>query len=451
MKKKQCIVPGCETKTVDLKAHAQGLHIPSVFDECLPCVEEVLVERRRALTMLYVWLVGRPGKWNDLVQYVNRVVDLRSLSGCPISPVQLEAMKTMCDFVRVPSPKKFRLRPVNAIGVLCHWRVLLVISAILSPVQREFLVNTFRSPADRACQANGVLGGTSEMSHVSPSVGWKEVSFDGPASSLSNISSHPLPEVKIQTENQVVPQSLPAWTKITFGGSVAFYCDPNTYPSFESLDNCPGNRNIAIGLHPQYASESLSLQNSWVMALAQLVKHPSVVALGHVGFDFTEPMKDWSRQVQLLLNILPFLKWQHVLVLYCHSKLYDKQGQHAYLMLLDHLQNVVPSYHMIHLRYFYGTKYVVKHWLKKFPRTHFGFTGLVGSFNPEQRAALKMLRDSQILLESDVPYLYEVDQSESSKKQLFRTAELVADIRGVSVEHILKVTGQNALKLYKKQ
>ena len=92
-----------------------------------------------------------------------------------------------------------------------------------------------------------------------------------------------------------------------------------------------------------------------------------------------------------------------------------------------------------------GNSYLVDAWVKTFPDTYFGFTGMVDSFTSEQEQALQHVEENRLLLETDAPYF----GSPSSPTHLGEVAVLVARCRDVSYEHILELTVANASRLYR--
>ncbi|KAH3803096.1 hypothetical protein DPMN_156796 [Dreissena polymorpha] len=103
----------------------------------------------------------------------------------------------------------------------------------------------------------------------------------------------------------------------------------------------------------------------------------------------------------------------------------------------------------IHLHCFTGYPYMLERWLEQFPETWFGFTSMVKNFDRYQRDPLNLVKEYRLLLETDAPYFTLEGQLWSSPNQIYRTAELVAELRQVSADRILYVTAENAKTLYR--
>ena len=234
--------------------------------------------------------------------------------------------------------------------------------------------------------------------------------------------------------------------QITLVGTVAVYCDPNTFPAPQSLLEIKPEMRVAKGLHPRHASFPVRKMDEAIRCFTSLIQHPRVCALGEVGLDRTEPVRDWSSQLILLEKVLPLLQDRHVLILHCRGMDGDC-GTEAFLQLLLFVRKHVKPAHPIHLHCFTGNCYVVERWLQTFPNTFFGFTNKIKSFRPDQIDALKMLGEDHLLLESDAPYFTVGRHRVSSPGQLYTVARHMARHRSLSVTKVLQITTTNARNL----
>lgn len=91
----------------------------------------------------------------------------------------------------------------------------------------------------------------------------------------------------------------------------------------------------------------------------------------------------------------------------------------------------------------------VEAWGKTFPNAYFSFNALVKSYNREQRAALSLLPRSRLLLETDSPHLpVGGGVIYATPAYIGEVGELVAGIRGDSLQALLEPTRVNAQALY---
>lgn len=207
---------------------------------------------------------------------------------------------------------------------------------------------------------------------------------------------------------------------------------------------------MGLGFHPKHAKNSVGRIEDEVSQLRRLLRNSRVVAFGEVGLDHSEPMKYWAYQVELLEKVLPLIEDRHVLVIHCRGMEGDC-GTEAFLLLLFFLRRYVRSHQPVHLHCFTGNKYVLERWLEVFPRTYFGFTNKVRTFNDSQIAALCSIEESRLLLESDAPYFPVKGSRVSSPSQLFIAAEAMATHRHLTVERVLEITLANGQHLYQGQ
>ena len=233
--------------------------------------------------------------------------------------------------------------------------------------------------------------------------------------------------------------------RVCIGGAVANFCDPVNYPSVDEISSLRTQGvETSIGLHPKHAAHVSSRVLSGFQGLVGL---PEVCAFGEVGLDHTVPAEEWATQHDVLYQVLQFLEPRHVLVLHCRSKV-ARETSELIASLIYQCAGVVPRDQKIHPHCFTGTVGDVNRWVQRFPNVCFGFTAMVGSFNEEQKEALRMLPSERLLLETDAPYFPLHGYSLSSPTFLGMTAQLVADIRGVTKADILTVTAQNAHRMY---
>lgn len=433
----RCWVPGCTADARYLKAHAFYDHLPSIFDERLePSDERILCGRRIALKQAGRWLMGRPVELDQLLTFVTIQRLLSQTDNTEVTQRQATAMQEFCRFLHEPIPEQFILEPGNSVGILLHWKALLLVAASLTEEEREYWRANFHA-----------LDLTEEVEVqqvVSPRI-------DLPAFDSHFHLDRTLRKMHLPADGNVddILQRAPVEDnkRISMVGAIAIYCDPDTYPSERYLDLLPEFIGVGIGYHPKHATDSRAKINEEVRHLRRLLRHPRIVALGEVGLDHSEPHRNWSYQLDLLEKVLLYLEDRHVLVIHCRA-MEDDCGTEVYLLLLRFLRKKVRHHQPIHLHCFAGNSYVLRRWLDIFPRTYFGFTNMVKKFDRDQIKALCEIDENRLLLESDAPYFPIEGQRVSSPSQLYVLAETIAEHRQLTVERILEVTVANARHLY---
>ena len=143
----ECWIHGFTSDQCFLKAHSLYDHLPSVFRKHLdPSNDALLRGRRNALYQAGRWLEGRPVTLEELVEFI-RIQNMFNLArNSQIKDRLMPAMREFCQFNCVVVPMMFIIDPCNSIGVLLHWRVLMLIASMLSDKQRDFWRKTFRTP-----------------------------------------------------------------------------------------------------------------------------------------------------------------------------------------------------------------------------------------------------------------------------------------------------------------
>ncbi|KAK3106604.1 hypothetical protein FSP39_023367 [Pinctada imbricata] len=103
---------------------------------------------------------------------------------------------------------------------------------------------------------------------------------------------------------------------------------------------------------------------------------------------------------------------------------------------------------MIHVHCFKGTVEMVELWLRKFPRTYFGVTAAVQSFDDAQIAGLRAIPRDRLLLETDSPYF-------SPGRAEINTPAYIGDVGAYVISHLYlrpselyQMTLENGLALY---
>lgn len=192
----------------------------------------------------------------------------------------------------------------------------------------------------------------------------------------------------------------------------------------------------AAGIHPEYVEE---LREGWEDELRELLKHDKVVALGEIGLDYhyeDGAPKELQREVFIKqLEIARELDLPVVI----HSR--DAMGE-----TLEILKEYKPR-GVMHC--FSGSAesalQVVRLGL------YVGFTGVLTFKNSKKAwAACEAVPLDRLLLETDCPYMAPVPHrgERCDSSMLKFTAEKMAELKGVSVEEIIKITRENGKRLF---
>ena len=440
-----CLVPNCKEEGLQYpKVHAFRHHLPGIFDIRLPRDnKDIFRSRVRALEQAVIWLAGRPGSIDELIPIINAQHLLDESGRVQMSEAQVSTMNAFHELLGIRSPVEFTLNPVNCVGALLHWRVLLVIVALLNNADdQDFWKKRFPVPAE--FEGFPPTVNDEALQDVQPTYP-AAVDSHFHLDRLSNYAHLRLDEISSILQSASSPDD----TKINIVAAVANFCDPDSYPRLAQLSTLPQDLLVAVGLHPKHAYRSQAFLKSAFREMDRLLADPKVIAIGEFGLDHSVRDKEWAAQNEVVREMKKRIRPHHIVVIHCRSMRHDS-GLEVNALLISLLHGL-PKTQAVHVHAFMGTPLIAQLWIEEFPNVHFSFNRSVNGFNQNQLQALAGLDNHRILLETDAPYFPRVSTPFSSPCQLYDVAEMVARCRQVEPRDVLQLTTQNALRLYKGQ
>lgn len=194
----------------------------------------------------------------------------------------------------------------------------------------------------------------------------------------------------------------------------------------------------SIGLHPHEAQHYAGKQDK-LEAFAALVTQPKVVAIGECGFDFFYNHSPKDAQIETLRFQLE-LAQKHDLPLIFHVR----QAFDDFWPIFDEYKGLRGVLHS-----FTDSK---EHMVEAVNRGLFIGVNGIATFtkDAEQIAMYSAIPDDHIVLETDAPFLTPTPYrgNINEPKRVVNIADFVADVRGVSPEHLSAVTTSNARSLF---
>ena len=197
----------------------------------------------------------------------------------------------------------------------------------------------------------------------------------------------------------------------------------------------------AVGIHPQ---EIAGKKNADIKKIAELAKHPRVVALGEMGLDFYRKLVPRDEQVK-------GLKWQLELAseLRLSVIIHNRQTTREILEILgDWVKKLkVENPGVIHC--FQENKTNAGIFLEM--GFYLAFGGYIGYPTSRLTEVIRAIPQNRLLVETDCPYLppqkYRGRRNEPAYITL--TVEAMADILGITTEVVARQTTENAKRLFK--
>ncbi len=190
----------------------------------------------------------------------------------------------------------------------------------------------------------------------------------------------------------------------------------------------------SVGIHP----ENMDFPTDWKEKLLALAKNEKVVAIGEVGLDYHYDGYDREAQIALFEEQL-IMANELSLPLIVHSR--DATLDCMNLLKKHHPRGVMHC--------FSGSVQTAREVLSL--GMYISFTGVLTFKNAKKTIeVLEEVPLDRLLMETDCPYMapepFRGKRCDSS--MIAKTAEKVAEIKNVSLEDVLKITNENARKLF---
>ena len=193
----------------------------------------------------------------------------------------------------------------------------------------------------------------------------------------------------------------------------------------------------SVGSHPDAADE---VCEELMETYLQMSRHPKVKAIGEIGLDYY--YEDFDRQIQLrAFRMQMELARAADLPVIVHER--DAHGDG--MEVVREFPDVTGVFHCYSGEAEMARQLVEKGW-------YIGFTGVL-TFKNARKAVetAQAIPIERIVLETDCPYMspepYRGRRNDPGR--LIHMAEKLAQIRNLPVEEIIKITTENAKRLYR--
>ena len=234
---------------------------------------------------------------------------------------------------------------------------------------------------------------------------------------------------------QVVQQALTAGVEHI----LAVACDPNDFAELATLMENNACLYAAFGFHPEYAHQPMDVQ-----LLEQYLKLPRVVALGECGLDYHEAEATPEQQQKLFQTQIELAHHLHM-PLMIHSR--DAEGDMRHMLKEAFEKGLLTDGFVLHC--FSGSIDMAKEVVKM--GGYLSASGVITFKNADRvREVFMQIPLENLLVETDAPYLapHPFRGTPNEPAYVQYTLAKLAEIKGVTVQEMEKVTTENFERLY---
>lgn len=192
----------------------------------------------------------------------------------------------------------------------------------------------------------------------------------------------------------------------------------------------------AAGVHPE---DALDLPQNWLEEVERLTRHPKVKAVGEIGLDYywKEVPRDLQKAVfRAQLSLAERLNLPVIV--------HDREAHGDCLSIVQEYPQVRGVFHC-----YSGSAEDARQLIKW--GWHLSFTGTITFKNA--RKAPEVIRETpleRLMVETDAPYMaptpYRGKRCDS--RYVYRMAETIAEIKGMTVEEVTRATTENGKRLF---
>ncbi len=203
-----------------------------------------------------------------------------------------------------------------------------------------------------------------------------------------------------------------------------------------------------IGLHPLYIKQEKYDYQKYI----ELVKNKKIIAIGEIGLDYGYNINNKDYQKEILLKQINLAqKFNLPIIFHCrkaHDDLYEIVNPKLKISNSKQIsnfndQNLKPK-GVIHC--FTGTWNQAQRYLEI--GFYLGFNGIIFKLNLDE--VIKKIPIDRILFETDCPYLTppELGKIRNNPQFIIKIVKKVAEIKKIDVAELIKITDQNAKRLF---
>ena len=193
----------------------------------------------------------------------------------------------------------------------------------------------------------------------------------------------------------------------------------------------------AVGVHP---NETAKARPGDMLTISRLAEHPAVVAVGEIGLDYYRDRSPRDVQARAFAGQLVLARELDKPVI-IHFREVEREG--VDIVGEDLLRSVRGVFHCFGGSAEFAGELV--DW-----GFHIGFDGPVTYPKSDRVDVARTVPLERILIETDAPFLTpQVHRGTRNEPAYVRyVAETIAEVKGVAVDEVIAVTGDNARRLF---
>jgi TatD DNase family protein len=218
--------------------------------------------------------------------------------------------------------------------------------------------------------------------------------------------------------------------------------DSGTYPAMmRTAAEFPSLCRPMIGVHPTSIDDK-NVESELAFVRSKLEENPpaTFVAIGEIGIDCYWSRAHLQQQLAAFAQQLQLAE-QHELPVVIHAR-------SSFDEILEVLRRDKPRVRGVF--HAFSGSVALYHDIKKLGDYKLGIGGVITFKNSGLAETVKEVPLSDLLLETDAPYLtpapFRGKRNESCHLQL--VAQKIAEVKGLSLEEVVKATGDNATQLF---
>ena len=237
-------------------------------------------------------------------------------------------------------------------------------------------------------------------------------------------------------------------------GGVTIYCDPVGHHQFPSISDMREMKRLnpqiklGMGIHPIYSNNYFPDKYGEALERLEEAQNQDLLsAVGEFGFDLG---KGGTIMDQCLLNneLLRVADPDLPLVIHVRGRKGDKTSKEAFEHCHKFLVRNIEKTRKFQLHCFSGDVETLEAFRSTFPNCYFSYSGMVSSFNEDQKKALNATPSNRLLVETDAPYFAGERGKINNPFTIGRVIREVAKIRNCAVEAIARVNLVNAEEIF---